>query len=321
MKYNQFGFVDFNHKAKLFANNAREKIMSNIRFTGVMPAIITPFDENQKLKEKAVPELMDWHFGNGASGFYICGAMGEGLPLPKETRMHMAEVAVDCAKGKGNIIDHIGAANINDTIELVKHATKTGVDALSSLPPSHFYGYDADEIYAYYKMISDNTDLPVVVYARGFAGVDIPALVTRLMEIPNVIGAKYTMPDYYLFRQLKELCGGDINMLNGPDETLLCGLIMGADGGIGGTYNIMSDWFCNIYKSYKDGDIKEAQQQQYKVNRVVKLMLKYGVVRSGKAVLRLKGFDAGYPVLPQRRFSEAELAELKKDFESVGIEF
>lgn len=287
-----------------------------------MPAIITPFDENQKLKEKAVPELMDWHFNNGATGFYICGAMGEGLPLPKETRMNMAEVAVDCAKGKGNIIDHIGAANIHDTIELVKHATKAGVDALSSLPPFHFYAYDADEIYTYYKIIADNTDLPVIVYAKGaFAGMDVPKLLEKLMEIPNVIGAKYTLPDYYLFRQLKEINGGDINMLNGPDETLLCGLTMGADGGIGGTYNIMSDWFCDIYNSFMDGKLKAAQEQQYKINRVIKVILKYGVVRSGKAVLRLKGFDAGYPVAPQRRFSKDELDAMKKDFQSVGIEF
>ena len=75
--------------------------MSNIKFTGIMPAIVTPFDENQKLKEKAVREMMNWHFDNGSAGFYICGAMGEGLPLPKETRMNMAETAVENAKRQG----------------------------------------------------------------------------------------------------------------------------------------------------------------------------------------------------------------------------
>ncbi len=294
--------------------------MSNIKFTGIMPAIVTPFDENQKLKEKAVREMMDWHFGNGSAGFYICGAMGEGLPLPKETRMNMAETAVDAAKGKGVIIDHIGAANMNDTLELVRHATKAGVDALSSLPPSHFYAYDADEFYGYYKMIADNTDLPVLVYAKGVFA-DLTGLIERVMEIPNVIGAKYTLADYYTFRQLKEINGGDINMLNGPDETLLCGLMMGADGGIGGTYNIMSDMYCKIYDAYKAGDINAAQDVQYKVNHIIKIMLKYGVVRSGKAVLRMKGFDAGYPVLPQRRLSQDELDKMKSEMTAAGLEF
>ena len=293
--------------------------MSNIKFRGVMPAIVTPFDENQKLKAQAVKKMMDWHFSNGSAGFYICGAMGEGLPLPKATRMDMAEVAVDAAKGKGVIIDHIGAANIDDTLELVRHATKAGVDALSSLPPSHFYAYDADEFYEYYKMIADNTDLPVLVYAKG-AFTDLPGLIERVLEIPNVIGAKYTLADYYTFRQIKELNGGDINMLNGPDETLLCGLIMGADGGIGGTYNIMSDRYCSIYDNYMAGDIKAAQAIQYKVNRIIKIMLKYGVVRSGKAVLRMMGFDAGYPVLPQRRLSETELNALKAEMQKAGLE-
>ncbi len=293
--------------------------MSNIKFTGIMPAIVTPFDENQKLKEKAVREMMDWHFDNGSAGFYICGAMGEGLPLPKETRMNMAEAAVENAKGKGVIIDHIGAANMNDTLELVRHATKAGVDALSSLPPSHFYAYDADEFYGYYKMIADNTDLPVLVYAKGVFA-DLLGLIERVMEIPNVIGAKYTLADYYTFRQLKELNGGDINMLNGPDETLMCGLMMGADGGIGGTYNIMSDKYVKIYDAFKAGDIKAAQEAQYKVNHIIKIMLKYGVVRSGKAVLRMKGFDAGYPVLPQRKLTDAELSSLKSEMTAAGLE-
>lgn len=294
--------------------------MSNIRFTGIMPAIVTPFDDNQNLKEKAASEMMDWHYNNGSAGFYICGAMGEGLPLPMNTRKQMAEVAVDAAKGRGVIIDHIGAANISDTIELVKHATKAGVDALSSLPPSHFYAYDAQEFVNFYKMIADNTDLPILVYAKGVFA-DLPGLIEKAMEIPNVIGAKYTLADYYTFRQVKELNGGDINLLNGPDETLLCGLIMGADGGIGGTYNVMSDMYCKIYDSFKAGDIASAQDMQYKVNRIIKIMIKYGVVRSGKAVLRMKGFDAGYPVFPQRRLTEEELSSLKAEMIEAGLEF
>ncbi len=50
-------------------------------------------------------------------------------------------------------------------------------------------------------------------------------------------------------------------------------------------------------------------------------MLKYGVIRSGKAVLSLKGFDVGYPVLPQRRFTDDELKSVKKEFGALGIEF
>ena len=318
MQYNQSGFAEIFCKANLLPHG-KENIMSNIKFTGIMPAIVTPFDDDQKLKKESVKQMMDWHFSNGCAGFYICGAMGEGLPLPLATRMAMAETAVDAAKGKGVIIDHIGAANMNDTLELVRHATKAGVDALSSLPPSHFYAYDADEFYGYYKMIADNTDLPVLVYAKG-AFIDLPGLVERVMQIPNVIGAKYTLADYYTFRQLKELNGGDINMLNGPDETLLCGLMMGADGGIGGTYNIMSEKYVNIFNSFKAGDIKAAQEVQYKVNHIIKLMLKYGVVRSGKAVLRMKGFDVGYPVLPQRRLSQDELERMKSEMTAAGLQ-
>ena len=66
----------------------------------------------------------------------------------------------------------------------------------------------------------------------------------KVLELPGVIGMKFTRNDYYELFRISRLQGGNINLLNGPDETLLCGLVMGADGGIGSTYNIMP----GIYK-------------------------------------------------------------------------
>lgn len=90
-------------------------------------------------------------------------------------------------------------------------------------------------------------------------GMDVCGLMEKLIHVPHIIGAKYTMPDYYLMHRLSELNGGDINIINGPDETLLCGLIMGADGGIGTTYNLIPDYYVHIYDAYKAGDIEEAK--------------------------------------------------------------
>ena len=293
--------------------------MSNLALGGIISAIVTPFDRNLKLKESVTGELMDMQMAHGVHGFYICGGMGEGLALPKSIRMQMAEVAVSKAVGKCKIINHIGAANIKETIELTRHSEIVGVDAVASLAPSHFYAYCEDEIINYYKIIADNTSLPVIVYATSLlCGVDVVRLSKRLMKIPNVVGMKFTLNDYHVFGQLKEIEGS--LLFDGQDNTLICGLVMGADGGIGASYNVMADWFCQLYDSYRNGNIGEAQNLQYKINRVIKVLIDFGGMKAIKPVLEMMGFDVGGSVFPGRSLSQEQLKMLRKKVIACGLE-
>ena len=221
--------------------------MSNIRFTGVMPAMLTPFNDDGSIKKDTVKALMDYHYGCGVKGFYINGSTGEGPSLSLKTRLEMSETVMENNNGRGVIIEHVGAPCYNDAVELVKHADKVGVDAISSLAPNFYFSFTDDEIVDYYRSIASYTDKPLIVYVTAHIKSDVVKLVNRLMEIPTVIGLKYTLPDYFLMRKLCEVNGGDINIINGPDEMLICGLIMGAQGCIGSTYNVMPEWFVAEY--------------------------------------------------------------------------
>jgi N-acetylneuraminate lyase len=297
-------------------------IMKNIHFAGIMPALVTPFDQNQKIKRQAVGELINMQLKGGVQGFYVCGNTGEGPSLRLSTRMEMLEAVVEFNLGRGKIIAHIGAPNILDAVELTKHATKAGVDGIASLPPTYNFKYSQDELVAYYRTIADNTHLPVMVYAHQSTGVsDYLDLMSRLMEIPSVSGLKCTLKDYYIMRRIKELNGGDINVINGPDETLLCGLTMGADGGIGSTYNIMPDWFCKLYQAYCIGDMSSAAEYQYKINQVITILIEFGVIRSVKATLSMMGFDVGEAAFPSRPLDAQERADLRQRLSEQGITF
>lgn len=298
--------------------------MSNDLFKGIMPALITPF-KNGKVKEVALRKLMKWQLSEGVDGFYICGTTGEGPVLRVKTRMQMAEIVMDETRGKGVVIDHISAPNMEDTLELIKHANKIKVDAIASLPPTYFFKYTEDELFDYYKLVADSTDLPVLVYATGMMGsVNVVHLMERVMKLKNVIGVKCTIRDYFVMRKIKEVNNGDINLINGPDETLLCGLTIGADGGIGSTYNLMPNWFCKLYAAYTSGDLKAAKDYQFRINRVIDVLLKYGVNgvnKSLKAALEMKGFDVGRAVFPAKKIEGKEKSGLRKDLENLGIEF
>ncbi len=298
---------------------------NNVMFTGTMPALVTPFDKNCKLKRNTVKELIDWQLSEGSTGFYICGWTGEGPALSASLRMEMAEATVEAVAGRGAVINHIGAANVYEAIALTEHADKIGVDAVASLVPTYFYQLTPDELFDYYKTIAAHTDKPVLVYALpSVKGFDFPTFMERLMEIPNVIGLKCTIGDDFIQHKLKEINGGNINVINGPDETLICGLTMGADGGIGSTYNVMPGWFAKLFDSFKAGDLATAQEYQYKANRVIDALLrfsKFGAIRGTKAALALKGFDVGDAIFPARPYDKDELLAYKKELSGLGIEF
>lgn len=291
--------------------------MKNIKFKGIMPALISPLNEDGTVKEDVMRKLINWDLDAGCAGFYICGATGEGTVMKPEARKRMAEIAVDEVKGRGVVISHVGAIDLRTAVDLAKHASDCGVDAISSVPP-FFYGYSEKEIAQYYQALSEASELPLLMYASPLSGVKITAdIVERMLKIKNMIGLKWTSPDYYEMRKLKELNNGDINVINGPDETLLCGLIMGADGGIGATYNVMPKLYVKIYENFLNGNIAEAQKTQYKVNRVIPILIKHGVINGLKDILEKLGFNVGYSTFPLKRFTPLEQEEFHKDLDSI----
>ena len=180
-----------------------------------------------------------------------------------------------------------------------------------------------DQTVDFYREMADNTDLPIIVYANAQcgAGININLMMEKLLSIPNICGAKDTRSNYYAMWKLKELNGGNINIINGPDECLLCGLVSGADAGIGATYGVMADRFVSLYRKFRAGDIDGARKEQSGINQIIQVLLKYAgsnIVTSLKAALQLQGFDAGNALWPASPLDAAAMKALKNDLKAVG---
>ena len=293
---------------------------NNVKFTGVMSALVSCIDENENVKEQSMRKIMNWHLKEGFSGFYLTGGTGEGPILQKETRKRIVEIAKDEMGDRGDLIVHVGAIDLRTATELAAHAAEVGADAISSVPP-FFFKYGEAQIRDYYKALSDASGLPILMYASPLSGVNITwDMVDRLMDIPNMIGLKWTSYDYYNMHKIKELRGGNINVINGPDECLLCGLAMGADGGIGATYNIMPKVFTEIYNNFKAGNLAAAQEAQFKANKLIGVLGKVGAGCAIKDLLDMLGFDCGYQVYPQKRMTPEEQEVFRAAIKALNYE-
>ena len=290
-----------------------------MKFSGVMPALVSPLDDNEKINIPVLNQLLTDLLAKGADGFYLCGATGEGIAIDPEERMILAEEAIKTVNGRKPCIVQVASGNFEDAILLAKHAEKVGAAAISATPPL-FFSYDKDDVYNYYKKLADAVSIPMMIYYNPAAGFHINAdIAAKMFEIDNVTSIKWTSSDYYQMMRLRDLTKGEMNIINGPDEMLLMGLSAGADGGIGTTYNFMFDIIRGIYDNFVKGDLETAREYQTRAIRIISVLLSYKIIPAAKAVLEAQGYAVGNATFPMKRYSDAEKATIVEQMKKAGL--
>lgn len=288
-------------------------------FKGIMPALVTPFAENNKtIIESSVQKLIDLHIKQGAEGFYVLGGTGEGIVMAREEREIMCELAVKYIAGRKPVINHIAAVNVAEAVELAKHSERVGCDAIAALPPV-FSTYTADELYNYYKCLANSVNIPLIVYYHPYAQANMSAeLIARIFEIDNVTGVKWSSNNFFELMKLKDITHGEMNIINGPDEMLVLGLAAGADAGIGSTYNMMLPEFVAIYNHFQNGELEKAREIQLKINRIIDLIIKNGVIPSVKYGVNLMGIEVGDAKFPMKQMDALSAKEYAAELKRLG---
>lgn len=277
-----------------------------MKFTGIIPAMVTPLKEDESINIPVLEQLMEALLAQGADGFYVAGATGEGLALRPEERRVLAEESIRIADGRKPCIIQVASTDFSQAVALAKHAEAVGAAAISATPPL-FFGYGENDVYNYYKKLAEAVHIPLMIYYNPAAGFAINAnFAARMFDVDNITAIKWTHPDYSQIVRLKDMTHGGMNVINGPDATLLLGLCAGADGGIGTTYNYLMKYYRGIYDCYIRGDISGAQKYQNQVGRILAARPALPGIPLTKAVLEKMGFEVGNATFPMRRLTEAE---------------
>lgn len=278
------------------------------KFKGIFPALLTPFDKNDRVNTQVLCELVDYNLKKGVNGFYVGGSTAEAFMLSEEERLLVMKTVSERAKGKCTLIAHIGCISTAQAIKFAKAAQEMGYDAVSSVAP-FYYKFSFREIKKYYFDILNAVELPMLIYNfPAFSGVNLT--IDNIKEFLNderIIGVKHTSNDYFALEQFKTAFPGKV-MYNGYDEMFLAGLSMGADGAIGSTFNFMAEKFIKIRQLFLQNDVEGARKIQQEANAIIQALCKVGVMQGEKAVLDALGFDFG----PARAPFESLTEEQKK---------
>ena len=278
------------------------------KYQGIIPAFYACYDEKGAINPAAVREMTQWFIDQGVQGLYVGGSSGECIYQSKEDRKITLENVMAVAKGKLTIIAHVACNNTADSQELAAHAESLGVDAIAAIPPIYFK-LPPYAIAKYWNDISDaapNTDF-VIYNIPQLAGVALTIpLLKEMLKNPRVIGVKNSSP---ATQDIQMFADEGCIVFNGPDEQLISGLVMGAIGGIGGTYGAMPKLYVELYRCVKSGEMAKALEIQNDCCRIIYKMCSghgnmYGMIK--ESLRRLGAPDCGSVRAPLAELVEAD---------------
>ncbi|PWT80831.1 MAG: N-acetylneuraminate lyase [Acidobacteria bacterium] len=260
------------------------------RLAGLYAALATPYTEADEVSESCLRGLVDFVLRQKMDGFYVGGSTGEALLQTTAERRSILRIVAEEVQSKGKLIGHVGALSTKESVALAKTCVECGYHAVSAIPPIYF-PYTKEDIRDHYRAIIDAAEgTPVLLYnipvatGRKFSLSEL----AELIALPGIIGLKQTEVDMYQMEQLRRRYP-ELLLLNGYDEVFLSGLVSGADGGVGSTYNIMGWRYRDLRTLLESGDNKAALQKQAECNEVIDLLAAGGVFPSIKFILHKMG--------------------------------
>ncbi|MFC4302328.1 dihydrodipicolinate synthase family protein [Cohnella boryungensis] len=282
---------------------------------GVTTAMVTPFDSEGKVDTGKVEQLTEFLISKGVNCLYPLGTTGEMLRVSIEERKKVAEAVVRTANGRVTVFIHVGAMNTAETVELARHAHEIGADGIGAVTPV-FFGANDRELVQYYKTLSASvpSDFPIYLYSiPQCAANDLKPEVAQQIarECSNVIGIKYSYPDYLRINDYLTINEEKFSVLPGADRLFLPALAMGCDGVVSGISGVYPEPFVAVYNAFVAGDLPKARQLQRLAIRFCETLKNGSNMAYFKEALKFRGIDAGHMKNPQLDLPDEDAAALR----------
>ncbi|WP_426478598.1 dihydrodipicolinate synthase family protein [Chryseobacterium sp. CBSDS_008] len=285
--------------------------MKNVPFKGIIAYPITPFDENEKVDIPLFKHLVERLITSGSHGIAPLGSTGVMPYLSDEEKEEVTEATLQQVKGR--IPTLVGVSNLTTekTIHHAQFAEKAGADAVMIIPMSYWKLTD-DEIVTHYDAVASKISIPIMAYNNpATSGVDMsPALLKRLLKIPNVTMIKESTGDIQRMHYLRRELGEEVAFYNGSNPLALAAFSAGARGWCTAAPNLIPELNISLYNAVEEGDLEKAKTIFYQQFDLLKFIVSKGLPRAVKSGLTIMGENGGNLRSPLKPLPEKETEEL-----------
>lgn len=254
-----------------------------MKLSGVMPALVTPFDAAGKIDFAAFEKHLTNMREAGVSGWVPCGSSGEYNFMSDEERDEVLTFVKDFARPGETLIAGTNAPSTAGVIANTNRAKAIGYDTVLLATPFYTRPTQA-ELIKHFQTVLDACDVNIVLYSYPDKdGIELEwELLDALADDPRVIGIKESSGSLQRAIGIATRYEGRIQLVSGSDDIALDFMLWGADSWICGPANCMAKAVCDLDRTYRAGDLDKARQQ------MATLYTAMNILESGKFVQKLK---------------------------------
>ena len=294
---------------------------------GVVPPMVTPLLDNEKLDIEGLERLVEHILSGGVHGLFLLGTTGEAPDLSYELRHELVKRVCKQVKGRVPVLVGVTDTVFTESLRLAKAAEKAGAEAVVAAPP-YYFAPGQPELVEYYNHLANSLPLPLFLYnmpSHTKVMID-PYTARSLAENPNIIGLKDSSANIVYFNTIRHLLREreNFSILMGPEEALGEVVLMGGHGGVCGGANLFPQLFVDTYDAAVAGDVARVRELQDRIMRVSGAL--YGVgrhvssfLKGVKCSLNLMGICSDFMAEPFSRFREEERSIIRSRLVALGV--
>ena len=288
-------------------------------FKGSIVAIVTPF-KNNRVDEKAMGDLIEWHISEGTDAIVPCGTTGESATLDYDEHYRVIEHTIQVVNGRVPVIAGTGANSTDETIMMTRKAKELGADGALLVAP--YYNKPTQEgLYRHYRKVAEEVNIPIVLYnVPGRTAVNmLPETVARLTEVKNIVAIKEATGNMAQVSDVLGLCGDRITVLSGDDFTTFALMALGGKGVISVSANVAPRDVSEMCRAFENGDIDESRRLHFKLEPLNKAMFIETNPIPAKTSLSMMGKIEEEFRLPLCSMSDENRGKLRKILANYGV--
>jgi 4-hydroxy-tetrahydrodipicolinate synthase len=306
--------------AVTYPTHKNRKILENIlmKLTGVMPALVTPFDADGKIDFRAFEKHLSSLRAAGVTGWVPCGSTGEYFFMTAEERVEVLKFVKDFANDDEILIAGTNGSSTREVIEHTTQAKQVGFDTVLLATPYYTQPTD-DELLAHYKTVLDAVDVELILYSYPSKdGIEVSFdVMDALADNPRVIGIKESSGVMQRAIDIYSRYKKRIDLVNGSDDIALDFMFWGADSWICGPANCMAVACCDLDRSFRSGNLDKARDQMATLYRAMNSLESGKFVQKIKYGCELQGTPVGHCRQPLLPLTDAEKDEFRRALEPI----
>lgn len=280
-----------------------------LKFHGTGVALITPFNEDLSIDFDGLKRVIDYVIEGGVDYLVVQGTTGETATLSKEEKKAVLEASKKFNAGRVPLVYGIGGNNTQGLIEEIKTTDLSDVDAILSVSPYYNKPSQAG-IIAHYKVLADNSPVPVILYnvpGRTMSNIHFETTL-ELAKHPNIIGIKEASGDLSQCMRIAAKMPKDFLLISGDDILTPSMKVIGGHGVI----SVLANAYPEIFKEICHGDWETSKKAAFKLLDINPMMYEESNPVGLKYLMKELGLCSDAVRLPLVKGSESLKERIRK---------